>query len=447
MSIYFNGKEIGSPKEHGLSHLGKGGVSAWVNGVKVWPGEMAYRFRVVMNDGVDPYSKDGWVITPVGDNTYEYMYRGQLSKLSEVYHNLVGAYVFVDSSSPVYASGVTQVLADPELDLTGISTIEWLCAGMVDLKAFPSNIDTSSVTNMSCAFSNCTSLSSAPDINTSNATDMSGMFERCKALTTIPEYDYSKAKTTSNMFDACTGIVSLEGVSANTVTAVDMSHMFDVCTSLTSAATLSYDSAEDIDCIYQGCSNLSTVPDMSLPVCSSAVSAFSHCKALVNAPRMHFGVPVNAVYLFADCYALESVDLVFDQGCIGTGGMFMNCLKLKSVPLFDTSKSTYMGEMFYRCSALTSIPAYDVSGCTSLGSLENMLYGCTSVTDIGLKGIRTSLDMSKTAITRDGAVKVISNLGKPVSGATLTFSKSVYMSLTSAERKSITDKGFKVTYP
>ena len=71
------------------------------------------------------------------------------------------------------------------------------------------NFDTSQVTNMSCLFYGCESLTSIPDIsewNTSNVTDMNNMFYKCKTIISLPDiskWNTSNVTDMSCMFSDC----------------------------------------------------------------------------------------------------------------------------------------------------------------------------------------------------------------------------------------------------
>ena len=60
-------------------------------------------------------------------------------------------------------------------------------------------LDTSNVTTMSNTFSNCSSLTSIPVLSTSNVTNMGSMLSGCSSLTSIPLLDTSKV-TDMNYF-------------------------------------------------------------------------------------------------------------------------------------------------------------------------------------------------------------------------------------------------------
>ena len=107
-------------------------------------------------------------------------------------------------------------------------------------------IETKTITNMSCMFSDCISLHSLPDIsywNTTNVIDMSYMFGNCSSLQSLP--DISKWNTTNviymrSMFIECKSLKSITDISKwNTKNLIDMDSMFYNCSSLKSFPDIS----------------------------------------------------------------------------------------------------------------------------------------------------------------------------------------------------------------
>ena len=78
-------------------------------------------------------------------------------------------------------------------------------------------LDTSSVTNMSIMFGDCTNLKTIPLLDTSNVTNMNSMFGDCTNLKTIPLLDTSNVTNMRYMFQGCT---SLSDESLNNILAM-----------------------------------------------------------------------------------------------------------------------------------------------------------------------------------------------------------------------------------
>jgi len=127
------------------------------------------------------------------------------------------------------------------------------------------NTDTSSVTNMSLMFYNCTSLTSldVSGFDTSSATSMSEMFRNCTSLTSldVSGFDTSSATSMSAMFRSCTSLTSLDVSGFDTSSVTNMSAMFRSCTSLTSLDVSGFDtsSVTNMSLMFRDCTSLTDV--------------------------------------------------------------------------------------------------------------------------------------------------------------------------------------------
>ena len=221
----------------------------------------------------------------------------------------------------------------------------WLLQDFVNLKTikFGNCFDTSSVTDMSAMFIDCTSLTSLDlsDFDTSSVTDMSAMFDHCTDLTSLDlsGFDTSSVTNMGAMFQKCASLTSLDVSSFDTSNVTDMFFMFNICESLTSLDLASFDT--------------SNVIDMS--------------------------------YMFASCERLTGLDLSgFDTSNVtNMAGMFSNCIDLTSLDLtgFDTSNVADMSNMFRYCTSLTNLnlSGFDASAVTKMDSMFN---DCDNLPDI-----------------------------------------------------------------
>ena len=92
------------------------------------------------------------------------------------------------------------------------------------------------VNDISYMFSECSSLSSIPDIsnwNTNNVNDMYSMFSRCSSLSSLPDiskWNTNNVNNISDMFSECSSLSSLPDISKwNTNNVTDMNDMFSYC--------------------------------------------------------------------------------------------------------------------------------------------------------------------------------------------------------------------------
>jgi surface protein len=97
-------------------------------------------------------------------------------------------------------------------------------------------------------FSQCTSMTSAPDTsswNTAAVTNMFGMFYYCSSMTTAPNTSSWNTGLVTNMADmflACTSMTTAPDTSSWDTSAVtDMSYMFEQCSSMTGLDVSGFD--------------------------------------------------------------------------------------------------------------------------------------------------------------------------------------------------------------
>lgn len=125
------------------------------------------------------------------------------------------------------------------------------------LTEFPSNLDTSNVTNMSSMFEDCSGLRKIPQLDTSKVTNMHSMFSGCPNLTTIPQLDTSNVTDMVDMFEYDSSLITISQLDTSKVT--DMSYMFYRCAALTTIPPLNTSMVTNMFGMLEGCLNLATV--------------------------------------------------------------------------------------------------------------------------------------------------------------------------------------------
>ena len=177
------------------------------------------------------------------------------------------------------ATTVRQVLDDISDIQTGggsgTDRLQWKCDNMKSLayECYDSTLnnvdelfnglDTSSVTDMSHMFQNCTGLTSLDlsNFDTSQVTSMYYMFFNCSGLTSLDlsNFDISSVTNISNMFYNCRSLTSLNVSNFNTSSVTNMSDMFYNCRSLTYIlGTLDLIKAISVSSMFANCRNLTT---------------------------------------------------------------------------------------------------------------------------------------------------------------------------------------------
>ena len=158
-------------------------------------------------------------------------------------------------------------------------------------------LDTSSVTDMSYMFYNCSKLTTIPQLDTSNVTNMAYMFYNCSKLTTIPQLDTSNVTDMYRMFSECRNLTTIQ---LDTSNVTNMSEIFYFCSSLITIQ-LDTSSVTNMRTIITYCSNLTTIDisHMNIDVYNLGNNCYSLTKLII---RNMTTIPTIDKYSFTNCY-------------------------------------------------------------------------------------------------------------------------------------------------
>ena len=239
--------------------------------------------------------------------------------------------------------------------------------GQSTLTEFPSNLDTSNVTDMSQQFYSCRYITTIPLLDTSNVSLMPNMFSFCSKLTTIPQLDTSKV--------------------------TDMNSMFNGCTSLTSIPLIDTSKVGIMERMFYDCASLTTIPQLDTSKVTTMNGMFAGCDSLVSIPLINTSNVTNMSNMFNDCSSLTTIPQLDTSKVTNISQMFAYCSKLTTVPRLDTSKVTNMYGAFTYCGNLTTVEGIDFSGLTS--SLSS-LFGYSNMSKLTKFIVNGKINVSMT---------------------------------------------------
>ena len=201
-------------------------------------------------------------------------------------------------------------------------------------------------------FSNCTSLTTAPELPATTLTSncYSDMFNRCTALTAAPELPATTLASYCyfEMFMNCTSLVTAPTTLPATILSNNCyDHMFSSCASITVAPELPATTLTNYcyDGMFDGCTALTTAAE--LPATTLAYycyrDMFYNCKSLTSAPELPATTLIDGCYhnMFSNCNTLTTAPelpattLVY--GCYS--GMFNWCTNLNYIKMLATDIS------------------------------------------------------------------------------------------------------------
>ena len=251
-------------------------------------------------------------------------------------------------------------------------------------------LNTEKVTDMSCMFSNCSSLTSldVTHFNTAKVTNMNRMFSSCSSLTSLDFTHFNTANVTDmhNMFEGCSSLTSLDVTHFNTENVTNMGYMFSLCSSLTSLDVTHFNTEKVTNMSYMffSCSSLTSLDVTHFNTANVANMSymFYDCSSLTSLDVTHFNTEkvTNMISMFSHCVALLSLDVAnFNTANVtNMNSMFAYCVALTSLYLtnFNTEKVTNMGRMFSDSQALTTIYASSKFVTTQVTNSSKMFYNC-----------------------------------------------------------------------
>lgn len=262
-------------------------------------------------------------------------------------------------------------------------------------------IDTSSVTDMSFMFDGCKNLTNVRfggKFNTKNVVKMQEMFSGCGDLEAVDlsNMDASSLKDMSFIFSRCDKLHSVKfGGKFNTKNVEDMKGLFYECTSLRNIdlSDLDMSGATEIGSMFEKCINLKTINLSSIDTSNvtEMTGMFETCESLetIDLSNMDTSNVTDMGFTFAECKNLKNIKFgeKFDTKNVRRmQSMFYGCTALNNldISMFDTSNVEDMREMFRGCSNLIEIKFgpvqldkiklcyYMFAEC---GNLENLDFG------------------------------------------------------------------------
>ena len=282
------------------------------------------------------------------------------------------------------------------------------------------NLNTENVTNMSCMFQGCSSLTSldVTHFNTGNVTSMYHMFTLCSNLAELDVTHFNTEKVTDmfSMFSSCKGLISLDVTNFNTANVKNMSYMFWNCYKLKEiyvSDKFVTDAVISSDNMFSDCNSLSGDIDWSDKAVDKTYAktdgGYFRDKAYDNRPWVKFAdgwLTFRCGYkmtLGENEYALNSGEnlpawythnnninlVVFDASfanarptsCSKWFQGFENLKQIKGIENLNTANVTDMNGMFKGCSRLTSLDVTNFN-TANVTDMRYMFMYCNNLKEI-----------------------------------------------------------------
>ena len=217
-------------------------------------------------------------------------------------------------------------------------------------------LDTSSVTDMSSMFYDCSNLTTIPQLDTSKVTDMRSTFASCTNLTTIPQLDTSNVTNMENTFASCSNLTTIPQLDTSNV--INMENTFYGCSNLATIPQLDTSKVYYMRSTFAGCSNLTTIPQLNTSRVGDMIQMFSDCSNLTTIPQLNIS---NVKYymwdMFHNCSSLSDDSLnIIMQMCINATS-YTGTKTLKYIGLNS--------EQADKCKTLSNYSAFTSAGWTT----------------------------------------------------------------------------------
>lgn len=285
-------------------------------------------------------------------------------------------------------------------------------------------LNTKKVTDMSCMFRSCSSLTSldVTKFNTVNVTNMSYMFTGCSALLSLDVTNFNTVNVTdmSDMFYNCSSLTSLDVTNFNTANVTNMGYMFCDCVALTSLYLTNFNTEKvtDMGNMFFGCSSLTTIYASSKFVTtqvSNSSGMFYNCKKLKGEeewkndkatdktfakieggyfsggiPRVKYADGTLTFFLASKETLGENEYGIYGMGVNPTWLVNKNNVtKVVFDPAFANARPTNCYAWFNGCENLTNIEGIEYLNTSQVTDMHNMFYNCYHLQTTDFSGFDT----------------------------------------------------------
>lgn len=299
-------------------------------------------------------------------------------------------------------------------------------------------VNTTGVTNLSGAWSGCTSIVEFPLLEFDDCLNFEGAWEGCAALTTFPAhaFDNCQCSNYTNAFSGCSlsrtsvdnilvsinnsgvtgGTIDIDGVGNGGPTSVGRAALAQLqakgwtvnvnrvcdqppyncstdvdpycvtnfndawmnCTSITTFPLIDTSSGTHFHRAWYGCSSLANFPLINISNAESIFATWSYCSGLTSFPMLNTSKVTYFASAWQGCQNLSTFPLIDTSKGYDFTAAWSNCTNLTSFPLLDTSKGQSFSNAWSNCTKLTSFPAINTYLGINFANAWSLCIGLTS---------------------------------------------------------------------
>lgn len=278
---------------------------------------------------------------------------------------------------------------------SGTYDMSYLCYNCSSIKSVELDFPTSTITNWSSAFSNCSSLQKAPPISHGMQTNvlLSSMYAGCYSIVEISPIvvGIDSPGAVQNMFNLCKSLEKIS-ITINSSVNYGCSNMFSTCSNLKDVQFSSIGSGRvnNMSSMFDACSSLKVLPFFDTGGVGSFTNAFRGT-GVVSVPNYSYLSATSLSSIFYGCYSLIYVPQIqVSSNCTTMASAFSGCTSLEYAPnIVNSFAVTNISTMFYLCSSLMYVPTYNFPSISG-GNAANVFTSCTSLIEVPIMNFGTT---------------------------------------------------------
>lgn len=238
--------------------------------------------------------------------------------------------------------------------------------------------DTSTVTNFSRFFQNCTAITEVRSIDTSGATTVTLMFSHCEALLNVCDLDFSNSGNNAAVFQCAFSLLDAPQIRFSTTKSYSCQNFFLQCVSLKRIPAYNLSRCTNTVSFLSGSlsgtimdMNIEYVPELHLDNVTNMARMFSNCIKLKQISLANLGKVTNMSLAFFKCESLESLPWMDLHSVTTLDSTFDTCTMLREIPRYDIHNCTILNGTFQRCPNIKHLPSFDTSKVTDFANCCN----------------------------------------------------------------------------
>lgn len=214
----------------------------------------------------------------------------------------------------------------------------------------------------------------------------------------------------------------------------------------------------DFGNMFAGSASLKALPEIRNAGNISVITQMcSGCVSMATATLPDLPAVVSASSAFYGCTSLETLTIGAMPRCTTLASLATTCVSLKTMTLGDSPNVTEINQMAYQCTSLTEVTIGTgdaltkadnaFNGCsrlrringtldfTKLAATGNLFFGCDSLEEVRIKGLKVDLSLQQSVNLSTESVKYLVENLQQVTGKNITLARAWQQAHTAEARE------------